>query len=385
MNMFSLNYSIRHIQLGERFSQWHFTLLVVLCMTLASGCSKPRGTLEYAIEPVPNIPTQTLFVATSRSPLADTPYYSSARSNTTHYSRLEVSIPTDRKVGEAPVPGKKEPDPNKHFLLASHDKLGNESDFVRSLNKYVVSSQTKRRQGALLVHGYNMNFAEAAVDVAQFTYDLKSPAVMMLYSWPSAAKVTKYLDDRESALFARDSFGETLAAVSRSSLDGYIVAGHSMGTFLVMETLRSLALQNDRATLSKIDAVVLASADLDIGLFQRQAETVLRFGLPIFVIVSDDDKALSVSARLRGGGTRVGAVRTSEELGGIDVSIIDLSDLEDGGSFAHSKAADSEIFLSYVRGLNEQGVNVLGSQAEPGLFTRGVLLAQSGTDLLITQ
>ncbi len=360
-------------------------ITVLICASALSGCAKPRGTLEQASEQPAELKTQSLLIATSRAPLAGPPFFSSQRSPVTHFSQIEVSIPSNRDVGTAPYPGRSEPDPEKHILLTSHQSLSGADEFVGSINQSAKRLGTTRKQGAILVHGYNTNFAEAVVTAAQFTYDLNTRGVNILYSWPSAAKVPLYLQDRERALFARDSLAETLAATSRSSLSGYIVTGHSMGTFLVMETLRSLALAKDQRTLAKIDAVVLVSADLDIGLFQEQAEVVLEAGLPIFVIVSDDDQALALSARLRGREKRVGAVRSSSELGDVEVSIVDLSGVRDSRPLAHSKAAESELFLSYVQALNEQGVNVFGTASEPGLFTRGVLFAQRGGDLLITQ
>lgn len=86
----------------------------------------------------------------------------------------------------------------------------------------------------------------------------------------------KYLDDRESALFARGSFKETLAAMSESRLTNYLVVAHSMGNFVAMDTMRELAQQNQISVLRKIRALILISADLDIDVFRTQAQPVWR-------------------------------------------------------------------------------------------------------------
>jgi len=98
-----------------------------------------------------------------------------------------------------------------------------------------------------------------------------------------------------------------------------------MGTFLAMETLRSLALARDRATLSKINAVILISADLEVDVFRRQAPPVLAAGIPIYLIVSDDDRALKLSAFIRGESDRVGNVRSTKPIRSVRIAVSQAS------------------------------------------------------------
>lgn len=364
---------------------WTFVFPLLLCGLLLAGCGGQRGVLEPVPEGTTPETLQNVIVATSRAPVEGPPYYSNRRSYRTSFSVMEVSVPPDRNVGTAPFPPQSGGDPARHFMVDSYTRLAGEQDYLRAIHRQSRAQPGSNRQGAVLVHGYNTNFAEAVVKQAQFMHDLGRIGVNILYSWPSAAKIRDYATDQESTLFARDSLARTLKATSKSSLSSYIVAGHSMGTFLVMETMRSLVLAKDYQTLRKIDAVVLVSADLDIDVFRKQAGVVLAAGLPIFLVVSEDDRALSLSALLRGKKKRVGAVRTQEELGNIDVSIIDLTNVQDGGALAHSKIAESEAFLSYISALNEQGINVFQEHGQPGLFQIGVLFVQSGTNQLVAQ
>jgi esterase/lipase superfamily enzyme len=233
------------------------------------------------------------------------------------------------------------------------------------------------------VHGFNTNFAESLFKNVQLKHDLVAPGVNVLFSWPSAAKLLAYVADRESALFSREALAETLRLMPRTNLNGYNLVAHSMGTFLTMETLRTLALAGDRATLDEINAVILISADLEVDVFRRQAPPVLAAGVPIYLLVTDDDKALRLSAALRGERKRVGSVRTTEELGGLEVAIIDLSAIESKGDAQHLKIGTSPEVIEFIRRIRANGVEIFDDQQKAGLFDKGAVLIQGATGVVL--
>jgi esterase/lipase superfamily enzyme len=204
-----------------------------------------------------------------------------------------------------------------------------------------------------------------------------------MFTWPSEARLLAYPADRENVLFSREALAETLGLMRRTSLQRYNLVAHSMGAFLVMETLRTLALAGDRATLGRIGSVILISADIEIDVFRRQAPPVLAAGLPIYLVVSDNDRALLASAKLRGESSRVGSVRTREELGGIDVAVIDLSAIESPDALGHFKAAASPDVIALIQKLRGSGVAMFDDGQKVGLFNRGAAIIQGATGAIL--
>jgi esterase/lipase superfamily enzyme len=176
---------------------------------------------------------------------------------------------------------------------------------------------------------------------------------------------------------------ETLAAMARANLDGYNLVAHSMGTFLTMETLLALAQSGDRATLDKINAVILISADIEIDVFRRQAPAVLAAGVPIYLLVSSDDKALKLSAKIRGESLRVGSVRSNAELGGLDVAVIDLSQIKSDDMAGHLKVGTSPELIAFVRQLRESGIGIFDDEQKVGILEQGGVLIQSATGVIV--
>lgn len=325
---------------------------------------------------------QKVIVATSRKPVAAPEFFSSGRDFTTHFAEFSVSIPTDRKLGTVSYPGEK-PDPHRDFLVTEAEKLDGPRGFVGAVNRAAAALPQKARTGALIVHGFNTNFAEGLMKTAQLNHDLQAPGVHVMFSWPSEAHLMAYIADRENALFSRDALAETLRLMSRTRLRSYNLVAHSMGTFLVMETLRTMALSNDRATLDKIGAVVLISADLQIDVFRKQAVPVLAAGVPIYLLVSDDDRALGLSAKLRGESRRVGSVRSREELGGLDVAVIDLTDVNANEMTGHLKVGTSPELIALIQKIRQAGVAIFDEGQKVGLLDQGAIIVQDATGMLL--
>src|SRR5205823_2642013 len=51
------------------------------------------------------------------------------------------------------------------------------------------------RQGLVFLHGYNVDFEEAAIRAAQIGFDLKVPGVTAFFSWPSCGTAAGYPAD----------------------------------------------------------------------------------------------------------------------------------------------------------------------------------------------
>ena len=355
------------------------SLLVVAALV---GCGT-RGEISLVDQRQAQVGTlyQTL-VVTPRAASPAPEYFSGERDFTTNYASFQVSVPPDREAGKIRYP-KGTPDPQRDFVITEARDLEGSRGFISEVNAAAARLPSAERRGALFVHGFNTNFAESLFKDVQLKHDLAAPGVSVLFSWPSAAKLLAYVADRESALFSRDPLAETLRLMADTNLDGYNLVAHSMGTFLTMETLRTMALSGERATLNKINALILISADIEVDVFRRQAPPVLAAGVPIYLLVSDDDKALRLSAAIRGERKRVGSVRSTEELGGLDVVIIDLSAIESKGDAQHLKVGSSPELIEFIRRIRASGVEIFDDQQKVGVFDKGAVLIQTATGVVV--
>lgn len=359
-------------------------LLPLLTVVALASCS-PRGTLAVLPETSSPIRQKTVLVATSRA-LAPAPaFFGEARSDTTNFSEFEISIPPKRAIGEVSYPRKNDIDPSTQFLVSSVKRLGDRQAFSRAINQDLRRQPAGVSQGYVFIHGFNTNSAEGIIRATALAEDTGREGVEVVYSWPSAGNVVKYLDDRESALFARDGLKETLLAMSQSQLSNYVVVAHSMGTFVTMDSLRELAEANDTSTLRKVRAVVLISADLDIDVFRKQAPPVLSAGIPIILLTTGDDLALSLSAKLRGQGDRVGDVSDLAELGGLNVVVFDLSDVKGGDPLKHFKIGSSPEILRFLKKLNETGEGAISSSATGRVITIDEATLEAETEVELSQ
>ena len=92
------------------------------------------------------------------------------------------------------------------------------------------------------------------------------------------------------------------------------ILAHSMGNYLVMESLRQMAIR-DRGLSPKIRDVMMAAPDIDIDVFRRQIAEIDAGPRPAYftLFVSRDDRALGISSFLARDSTRLGALDPTEE------------------------------------------------------------------------
>jgi esterase/lipase superfamily enzyme len=237
---------------------------------------------------------------------------------------------------------------------------------------------------SLFVHGYNTNFAEGLYRHAQLLKDYGRTQASVQFSWPSAATAQGYVFDRESALYSRDALEQTLSIMARSNARQLNVVAHSMGAFLTMDALRTMARVGFDEVFAKIGAVMLISPDIDIDVFRKQARPVVERGVPVFVIVSTRDRALLISAMLRGERDRLGSISSTDELGDIDVTVIDISNMDAGGGMGHFALARSPQLIGLIRGMQAEGIDVLDAEDQQTILDTSFSIIQQGADFILT-
>ncbi|MCX7288295.1 MAG: alpha/beta fold hydrolase [Rhodobacterales bacterium] len=334
-------------------------LALAICVLL-TGCA-PRGTIKLDPEAAGTGSKVEILVATTRGASQTETFAARARSDTVRWGVLEVSVPPDRTPGTVTFPRAGQADPKTDFLTTSAKQIADEQAFLSALNARLAKRRPGDREVTLFVHGFNTNFAEGVYRQAQMAHDFKSPGVSVSYSWPSAANVFAYGFDLESALFARDGLERVLRLLARSNAEGVVVVGHSMGTVVVLETLRQIAIRGSDTVLGHIRAVLLIAPDLDPELFRQEVLALAPQDLPIYVTVSGRDRALRVSGLLRGQSERLGSIADTSSVAALPgVVVIDLSDVQGADDpLNHFAVATSPAMIAYIQGLDRVGVTML--------------------------
>ena len=85
-----------------------------------------------------------------------------------------------------------------------------------------------------------------------------------------------------------------------------------------------------RASSTSCNAVALLSPDVDVDLFRSEIAPLATMDIPWFIFVSSHDRALRAASFLRGQQARLGSLVDPAALAGLDVTVIDMSDVEGG-------------------------------------------------------
>ena len=206
------------------------------------------------------------------------------------------------------------------------------------------------------MHGFNTNFAEGIYRQAQMLHDFGTPALGVQYSWPSAADARLYLYDRDSAFFARDGLERLLRLLAESRAE----RDRRWSGIRWARRWRSRRCGRWRWSgaprfFDKLNAVALLSPDVDVDLFRSEIAPLATMDIPWFIFVSTHDRALRAASFLRGQQARLGSLVDPEALAGLDVTVIDMSDVEGGDALNHSVVARSPVMISLVQGLGRYG------------------------------
>ena len=327
---------------------------------LLVGCAS-RGAITIDPGAAETGSTVEILVATTRGASPTETFATRVRSNTVRYGEVEVSVPPDRTPGTVTFPRGGRVNPATDFLTVSARQLADDQAFLNALNARLALRKPGEREVTLFVHGFNTNFAEGLYRHAQMAHDFASPAVSVSYSWPSAANVFAYGYDLESALFARDGMERVLGLLARSNADGIVVVGHSMGTVVVLETLRQLSIRGSDSVLDRIRAVLLIAPDLDPQLFGQEVLAMGPREVPIYVTVSGRDRALRASSLLRGQSERLGSITDTSKVATLPgVVVVDISDIQGSGDpLNHFAVATSPAMIAFISGLDRVGTTML--------------------------
>ena len=268
----------------------------------------------------------------------------------------QVTIPPDHRYGqlEGPKFWKLElsADPRKHVFLANVSQIGKENTLAAISEHFRALPDQSKRRMLVFVHGYNVSFADAARRSAQMHYDLNFPGVSAFFSWPSNATLSGYVSDAEDISWSTPHIQQFLESFDeKSDVDEIYLLAHSMGNRGVSQALLSM---ESKGVGKKIKEVILASADIDADVFNRDiAKRISAYYPRTTVYASSKDKALWGSEALSSN-PRVGEIRggfpTVKSSKGLD--IVDASSVETD-FVAHSFFGDAGSVISDIHEIIE--------------------------------
>ena len=291
----------------------------------------------------------TVYAATTRAREANGAY-GFRRSDRMQLLELTVSIPPGHRPGTIEF-AYANPKPDSQFTIARRAQFPETGDFLTRLRQQLRAQPPGQRDVTVFVHGYNATQAETAMRAAQLAHDIDLPGALVIYSWPSRGHIAGYAYDNDSVLFARDGLEQLLDALQGVGAENVLLVAHSMGSLLTMETLRQADIRRPGWAARTLDAVLFISPDLDVEVFRSQMRSLSPPPDPFFVMVSEKDKVLNLSARLRGTADRerLGNLRHIGKIADLPVEVIDATAFTGDAESSHFVAATSPALLAILR------------------------------------
>ncbi|RTQ30656.1 alpha/beta fold hydrolase [Variovorax gossypii] len=282
--------------------------------------------------------------------------YGSERVDKLSYGEVEVAVqsqPRMRDNESAAILRLEKVSAMDNFSISAPPVVLERDAWLAELRRKAASFE---KPGVLLfVHGYNVDFANAAKRAAQLSYDLAFPGPTVFFAWPSDASTLKYLRDGRDAENSWQASAQVLSDLVEALPTGpiYVVA-HSMGNRVLLGGLATLF---DESTSSRkaFREVVLAAPDVDQDYYRLNwARRVQNRGPRLTLYASSHDLALGSSEFLNGG-VRLGMGGTALYLDP-DVDSVDASRVaREFFGLNHSYFGDSQTVLSDIFFLIRQG------------------------------
>jgi esterase/lipase superfamily enzyme len=340
--MLANNRSYRPARIDARM-KWPCRLVIMSLAAILCACARQPAAFLQPVAPAANSDAVSLLAATSRSPSDDQGVmFTGERGGAISFSAITVSIPKQREIGSVQWPRTSPADPSRDFAVSSAQPMAREG-----LRKWFLDHRGQSRRVFVYVHGYNTPFGQAVFRFAQLMHDSQADVAPVLFSWPSRGRLLDYKRDLDNATYSRSDLADLLRLAADSpAVADIVIFAHSMGSWVAVEAVRQLALERSGAP-PKISNLILASPDLDVGVFRRQVLDMGARRPRLTLFISQEDRALRLSRLVAQGGTRLGAIDPSAEdyraqLKELrEVTVIDLSALRQGDRINHSLYAAS--------------------------------------------
>lgn len=323
--------------------------LALLLLPLV-GCASLGSTVTGS-QPAGNVVTKHILVATTRARSSESDeFFSGERGRGVDHATVHVSIPPGHIAGALERPRYGQPSADQHLVIRNRAYLDSHQVFADAVNAEIAQRENSDRDILLFVHGYNTGFSDSVLRFAQFAHDSGFQGTLVLFTWASRGSPLEYFYDRESATIARDGLEKTLTALAGTKARKVHIMAHSMGNWVAMESLRQLQISGDPTLGGKLGEVVLASPDIDVGVFKAQMQRLGRPEKPYNLLVSKDDRALNLSQRLSGNQPRIGNYADDTEIAQLGIIVYDLTSVKSDDSLRHGKFAQAPEIVQLLGG-----------------------------------
>lgn len=277
--------------------------------------------------------------------------FSGKRDDKLHYGICQVAVPKSHKIGSIGSPLWKRLITFTDDRLKLHFqslKILEKEPFWENINEELKDHEINERSALVFVHGYNVNFEDAAIRAAQMGFDLQVPGITAFYSWPSQGKLSAYPVDEASIEASEKYMTEFLLNLAeKTDIEKIHIIAHSMGNRGLLRAVQRIISQVQTITNIAFGQIILAAPDVDIDLFKELAKGYRQLAERTTLYISSKDKALATSALIHQHG-RAGFFPPVTVVEGIDtvkVSKIDLTLL------GHGYFADARLVLEDIRDL----------------------------------
>ncbi|MCU4180028.1 alpha/beta fold hydrolase [Bosea sp. BH3] len=358
-------------------------LVLVVAAGLGACASVPQGLLR-PVAAAPGTDRVDMLAATTRARSPDPgALFTGERGEGVSFNNIVVSIPRNREVGTIQLPRSVPGNPATDFVVTSETPLSKPE-----LINWFRSTSGRSKRVFVFVHGFNTAFDRAVFRFAQLAHDADADAAPVLFSWPSRGYLLDYARDFDNASYSRSDLADLLrVAVASPSVREVVILAHSMGSWPAVEAVRQIGLKDGRIS-PKISNLILASPDLDVGVFRRQVEDMGTKRPRITLFTAQHDRALQLSRFISRGATRLGGIDPTQEeyrsqfAGLSGITVIDLSAVNAGDRINHDLFAASPDAVRLIGGRLLQGQVITDSDVPAPVAAAGAL--SSAAALLVT-
>ena len=350
--------------------------LLAGALMLSACADHPHGVLMPVMASAPGTSDVNVLVATTRGQDASPGImFNGLRADAMAFADIQVSIPPDsvRTVGEVQWPKQLPGDPAVNFVT-KHTAIINRQTALSLVHSELRHSPKK--QVLVFVHGFNNKFEDAVYRFAQIVHDSGTEAVPVLFTWPSKGSALAYGYDRESSTYSRNQLEDVLQGLCADPSVGEVsILAHSMGNWLLLESLRQMAIRGGRIP-PKIKNVLLAAPDVDIDIAREQIADMGPAKPNFALFLSLSDKALELSKNVWGSKARLGDIDPMKEpyrsmLQRDKIAVYDLSLIGSSGGLNHDTFATSPEIVGLIgtRLARGQAITDGGQRFSDTLFT----------------
>jgi len=324
-------------------------MLAGSALILAAGCASMG--LPMPGEPAAEPRSVAMFIVSTRK--GEHSAANEAVEEGARFSLQQIGVPPGHQPGKVERPAFGSENPQEHFVVMNRRGI-DETEFYAELASHLSGRVGSNRDILLYVHGFNVSYDEARFRLAQIADDGRFGGVAVLYTWPATGSLLDYGAAKENATAARDALTNLIHRLGDVPDVGRVhILAHSMGAWLAMEALRENAISGSPDLNGKLGDVMLAAPDIDLKVFRQQLARL--DPTHVCVLVSSNDRALSISRSLAGDRPRLGGLNPSNPA--------DRAALEDLGVKAYDLSKESTELIGHGTYADApQAVRTIGSQ-----------------------